>query len=161
MTKATFWKPNNKINSLNNQEPVLNMNQKKKKKFSKKFGIGGGIFLAIVFVFVAVGFIFIVRPGLAMMGSINALRSDTAALQKALISRNVPDMSAALDKTEADLNEFKKARDSNFGWVKNFGPLKDYYSDSEHFIAAGKYLIEASRDAVQLIMPFADAADSK
>lgn len=153
MPETTFWKPNNST--------ILNKPKPAGKGFGKKLGVGGGIVFGLVAAVAGVVFFFIVRPFLAITPNINALKSDQKILSEALTNRNVDEMEAALNKTEKDLKELRTARDSSFGWAKNFSPTKTYYMDSERFINAGVYLVESARETVKLVMPFADAAGLK
>lgn len=156
MPNTTFWQPNGKINNTNGVKSNL------KKTFNlKKLGISGVVVLVILSIVGLIGFIFIVKPALSMTVHINALRTDQKELSEALKARDVVAMEKALDKTEIDLNDLRTARDNNFKWAKGFAPVKEYYADSDKFINSGLYLIDAARETVKLVMPFADAAGLK
>jgi hypothetical protein len=166
MANSTFWKPNKKIQppAGGNGSNVLLKNSKnnsKKKPFLKRIGKVGTIVLSVLAVFFMIAFIFVIRPALALSGNIKALRADTVDLQTAMAQRDIIALEKSLNDTERDLKELRVARDKNFGWTRKFGPTKEYYSDSEHFINAGLYGIDAAREVVVLITPFADAAGSE
>ncbi|EKD99523.1 MAG: hypothetical protein ACD_22C00237G0003 [uncultured bacterium] len=183
---STFWKPGTKVNlpsngSSNGTEGINppmksngtfnkngNLNSFKVKNgngkkggFVKGLGVSGGVIFGLGVAVFAVLFFFVIKPAIAMKVNMDALKADKQALSEALTNRDVVAMEEALSKTEEDLNNLRDARNSNFGWAENFGMTKDYYADSDHFINAGLYGIEASREAVKLILPFADAAGLK
>ena len=165
MSNTIFWKPNSRIKKVSQGSINLNGNGVPKvgmKKFKiKKPGRRGTIALGTgAFLFLII-FIVLIRPGLALMSDVKTLRTDASALRDALQKRDVIKMEEGLTKTEKDLKEFRVSRDRNFGWTRGFGPTKAYYSDTEHFINAGLYAVDAGREVVNLIKPFADAAGLK
>ncbi|GIW69614.1 MAG: hypothetical protein KatS3mg101_0361 [Patescibacteria group bacterium] len=57
----------------------------------------------------------------------------------------------------------RRQREESFGWAKDLKVFKinEYYSDSERFINAGFYAIDALREVEKIVLPFADAAGLK
>jgi hypothetical protein len=165
MSSTIFWKPNSgpsrsgmgSINLKNKSGGPRTVN----KKLVKVLGISGGALLGVVAVVSLVLFVFVIRPAYAVMSNARDLKNDLSMLQQALQERDVIKMEAAFDKTEKDLKEFRVARDKNFMWASKFGLTKNYFQDSEHFINAGLIAVDAGRETVILVRPFADAAGLK
>ena len=135
----------------------LNKNPKLKKILGRT-----GIFVGVVLLIVGlVSYIYIIRPGLVVKSKIDILKTDANDIQDSLKNRDLVSLENNLIETENDLKELKRAMDENFGWAKNFNLTKSYYQDSDHFINAGNHSIEAIREAVELMKPFADAAGLK
>lgn len=124
-------------------------------------GIVGGVLAAVLVVSSAFLYLYAIRPGIELMADINSIKSDVAQLQTATISRDLVAVEKLLAVTESDLKTLRQSRDTKFAWARDFGPTKEYFSDTENFINAGLYAIDAGREAVNLVKPFADAAGFK
>src|SRR3989344_6052902 len=121
-----------------------------------------GIIVGVVFLIVGlISYIYLIRPGLVIKSKISVLQADINKIQESIKNRDLVSLEKNLKSTENDLKELKRARDENFGWAKNFNLTKSYYQDSDHFINAGNFSIEAVRETVELMKPFADAAGLK
>ena len=127
-------------------------------KLIKTLGAGSGVLLLLGGVVALLGFMFVVKPAYAVYDVINDLSKDSAALNEALLSRNMVEFGEILDKTERDLQRVGEARDANFKWAKKAKFTKDYYTDTDRFIAAGQHAVNAGREFAVLVTPFADAA---
>src|SRR3989344_1436786 len=166
MSNTIFWKPNSKIKRTS--QGTINLNggaaalKRNRTKFSfRNMSKRGKIVAGTLGVFGLLIVLFVVIPGLALLKNVLVLKNDVAVLRNTLQERDVIKMEAALDKTEKDLADFRIARNRSFGLSKNFPVTGAYYNYSEHFINAGIYALEAARETVVLIQPFADAAGLK
>ncbi len=178
MEKTNYFKPRNKFalsdilrkfkkEETNLEENPIEEDMKKtsfkkglkfdKKSLMTKLGAGGGITLGVVGVLALLVFLFIVKPAYAVLDAVNDLKKDSKDLQEALIIRDLDLFNEKLDEIEEDFNNLSKVRDNNFGWAAKFGPTKGYYTDTDHFVAAGKHAVAAGREFGVLITPFAEA----
>lgn len=132
--------------------------KKKKDKVMKKIGAGGGIFLVVTGIVAILVFLVVVKPAYVVFDVIRDLRTDSADLSESLVRRDIIVFTETLDKTERDLERVAVARDKNFGWAEKFPVTRRYYSDTDHFIAAGKHAVNAGREFAVLVEPFAEAA---
>lgn len=135
----------------------------KKSNLSKKLGITGIILLVIIGV-VALGiYLGLVKPAMVLASVAKNLVTDKDSVVTALKDRDLIALDKALEKTELDLNSVREARDKNIGWLKNVKILKanEFYEDSDRFINAGFYAIDAVKEMEVVILPFADAAGLK
>lgn len=123
----------------------------------KKLGIGGIILLVILGIIGLLGFIFVVNPAISLATNVKQLENDSKDLEEAMANRDLIAFSEALDDTEQDLLDLRDARNNKFKWAQNFGPTKAYYADSDHFINAGQHAVQAGREFVVVVEPFADA----
>lgn len=139
--------------------PVVN--KAPNKKILKVVGAGSGIFIGVVGILALVIFFVAVKPAYAFLDVVKDLRSDADLLSEQLSNRDIVAFKQTLDKTEEDLDRVIKTRDSNFGWARNFGLTKEYYTDSDHFVAAAKHGVNAGREFAVLVEPFAEAAGLK
>jgi len=167
--KTKFWSPNKKYVKASNTPRMptapsmrsLKIPKIKFKKPSKKFlTISGGVLGVLVAVFVVL-YIFILGPVREFYGEVRGLKDNFGKLQEGFLARDLPAMEASFGELEQGLHDVRKSRDENLGWVRNVGFTKGYYEDSDHFINAGLYAIDAGREAVVLVTPFADAAGFK
>jgi hypothetical protein len=166
MSKTVFWKPNKKINpSMKSvkKERGSDGNGRNFKDILRRLKPGkrGAIVLGVLGFFLLLFVVFIGIPGYALAQNARELRADARDLKDSLTKRDLILMEAALNKTEKDLIELRQTRDSRFGWASKFGPTAEYYSDSDRFINAGLIGIDAARELVELVKPFADAAGLK
>jgi hypothetical protein len=128
-------------------------------------GIGvAGVVLALIGV-AAAGLIYmqIVRPVITLIASTNIVKEDVALIGEAIRSRDLVELAQVTDKTEEDLKEIRKDRDSTVGWMKGktIFKLGEFYSDSDRFIDAGLMSLDAVREMSNIVVPFADAAGLK
>ena len=117
----------------------------------------------ILVVLFLVSYIFIIRPASALISGANVLKKDFAEISDSLANRDLVQLDTALDKTEVDLNDIRKDRESKFGWAKGvkFLRIGEYYDDSDRFINVGLLSVTALRQTSQIVTPFADAAGLK
>lgn len=153
MIKTDFWKPNENVKF---QLPLMRDN-----KIFKGLGVLSVALLIIIFIIGGVFYFIVVKPAYSVISSVNVLKQDVSLLKDSVVGRDLVLFEKTLDKTEKDLKNLRTRREENFAWVKNFGPLKGYYGDSEHFITAGLFGVEAGREMSVLVTPFADAAGLK
>lgn len=162
MSNTKFWKPNMASNfkvGLGKSKDGGKGKSRKKifKNLGKKYGktlVVGGVILLIVF-------ILLIRPSFALFSKINELKKDFSALKQSFTNRDLLAFEKSLSDVDNDLNELRKLRVQKYGWAKKFPLIKNYYSDSEHFINAGLYGVAAGREFVTIITPFADAVGLK
>lgn len=167
MAEEKFWNPNSKLNS--GEEPPLEVPQPGtageipggKKGFSS-FGhaalkISGGV--AVVAILIALlGYFLVVRPATKILSATGSLKRDVRMASDGFMSRDLVEVSAALENLEVDLENLRQSRNENFSWGQKIGFTRPYFEDSENFIVAGEYLVAAAKEAVVLAEPFADAA---
>lgn len=143
--------------------PIKKINLVKNKESMKKLSkIGLTILLPLIGVFL-IFYVLVLKPGLALYGTIKVLKNDGSQVSAALKNRDLIALGAALDKTQADLTSLKADKEKKFGWAKNLKLFKanEFYSDSDRFINAGLYAIDALRQTSTIITPFASAAGLK
>ncbi len=134
-----------------------------KKNIFKKLGVGSVILLVVLGIVGVISYFYVVKPAFALYSAANILKSDTARIGEAIAARDLVALDAALNKTENNLKSLREQREESFGWAKDktIFRINEYYSDSERFINAGFYAIEALREAEKVVLPFADAAGLK
>ena len=137
--------------------------KKSGKGVAKKLGIGTVVFLVIIGIIGVFSYIYLVKPALALYSAANILKSDTAKIGEALQNRDLVALDATLNKTENNLKSLRQQREDSFGWAKDqkLFRINEYYADSERFINAGFYAIDAMREVEKVVLPFADAAGLK
>jgi hypothetical protein len=110
-----------------------------------------------------VAYITVVKPAVSLISAANVLKSDKDAIVKALTARDLIALDKELTKTEGDLKNLKLQREKSFGWMKDVKlfQINEFYSDSDRFINAAFYTIEAAREMEKIVIPFADAAGLK
>lgn len=130
---------------------------------AKKLGISTVVLVVVLAIVGILGYVYIGKPAYALYTAANILKSDTAKIGEALSGRDLVALDAELNKTEDHLKSLREQREQSFGWAKDFKALKinEYYSDSERFINAGFYAIDALREVEKVVLPFADAAGLK
>ena len=130
---------------------------------AKKLGIGTVAFVVVIAIIGVFAYSYLVKPALALYSAANIIKSDTAKIGEALQNRDLVALDATLNKTENNLKSLRQQREDSFGWAKEqkMFRINEYYSDSEKFINAGFYAIDAMREAEKVVLPFADAAGLK
>lgn len=167
MKNLKFWsKTQDTIKNLKWQGGLSKIKFKplgKRKKLLKSLGITGIAILVVVVGVGIVSYLYLVKPAYSLVSSANMLKKDGQLIGKSLQGRDLVATGKALTLTEEDLKRIRTQRDRSFGWAKNIKFLKvsEYYSDSDHFINAGLYAIDAMREMMKVITPFADAAGLK
>ncbi|MFC1700199.1 DUF4012 domain-containing protein [Patescibacteria group bacterium] len=133
------------------------------KKNLKGFGVTGLVFLGVAAVVAVFLYILLIKPAYALFSTANVLKRDSSLIGESLANRDLVALNEALDKTERDLEKLRSEKDKKFGWAKNLGlfKAKEFYSDSEKFINAGLYAVDALREASVVVTPFADAVGLK
>ena len=158
-------KLNNSVNGNSNGKINGKSNGKKNNfKNSKKGKIAVAVLVAIISVvglLVAGAYVVAIKPALSLMTNINTLEADLQNIQTAAAQRDLIALEKHFDETEQDLKDLRTARDENIGWAKDFSYTQPYYVDSDHFIDAGFHLLDAGREAIVLMKPFADAGGFK
>ncbi len=147
----------NKSNLLTEFHPAGNNNSMKK---LRKLGLT--ILLPLVVILIIL-YIIAVRPAMALYGTAKVLKNDGSQISESLRARDLVALAEALNKAEKDLNALKADKEKKFGWAKNLGlfKAKEFYADSDRFINAGLYAIDALRETSTIITPFAAAAGLK
>lgn len=155
---------NNFFSNRKDKKNLINsigVDSKKSSGKGKKLAAGFGVFwLLIILAFVAV-YYFAISPALSLMKNVNVLKGDMDDIKQALAQRDLVSLDQHLTQTKTDIQQLQKDRDNKVGWMKDFGPTKEYYADSEHFAQAGFYVIDAGYEAIELMKPFADAGGFK
>lgn len=150
-----FWKPN--ISSLTQ----VKFKSPGNKKVGKLLGITA-IVITVIFLLVGgIAYAFVISPAMALKVHVDKLSADGDKLSEAFQGRDLVLFDQVLDETEKDINELRKERDARFGWAKDFPKVKEYYTDSDYFLNAGLYAIDAGREFITVVTPFADAAGLK
>ncbi len=132
-----------------------------KHKWKKRFGKGAGIIIVVVAILFGLAYFFAFRPAYALLSNINTIKGDIAQIQQNAGARDLVALNTDLDTLEKDLEDFRTARNDSMGWAKNLPGVKHYYADSDHFINAGLHIVDAGREILVLIVPFADAGGFK
>ncbi|OGC69756.1 hypothetical protein A2415_04750 [candidate division WWE3 bacterium RIFOXYC1_FULL_39_7] len=166
MNNAKFWnKKNDGGLTQSNDIGKLNINNKlpMKNKLSMKLGVTGIVMIAILGVLITLGYLFLIRPAYSVLAAVKTVQRDADSIGTSLKDRDLVALEKNLKQTEKDLTALRKSREDNFGWAKNMGlfKLNEFYSDSDKFINAGFYGIDAMREASVIVLPFADAAGLK
>lgn len=157
MSETKFYSPSR-------LQPLVEKPEVNRKTPSKMWAVLGIIGAFIALILIAVGLVFylyIFRPGQILLAQGRAVQADVTKIQDTLLKRDLVSLETNLIKTETDVNGLRTSRDENFSWARNFKYTQTYYQDSDHFINAGLYAIQALREAATVIMPFADAAGLK
>lgn len=146
-----------KSNLLREFHPAGNKNS------MKKLGKLGLTILLPLVVILIILYVIVVRPAMALYDTIKVLKNDGSQISESLRGRDLVALATALDKAEKDLNTLKADKGKKFGWAKNLGlfKAKEFYADSDRFINAGLYAIDALRETSTIITPFAAAAGLK
>lgn len=161
MNNSQFWST-----GANSYQPgsVGYVNSKKTNgKVVKSLGIGGVVLFVIVGALAVLAYFYLVKPGIALYSAANIIKNDSASIGEAIRNRDLVALESSLNKTEGNLKSLRQQREASFGWAKEtkLFRINEYYSDSERFINAGFYAIEALREAQKVVLPFADAAGLK
>lgn len=120
------------------------------------------IFLGTLLSFTVIVYFVIVRPVLSLTQSVNSLQDDINKVTNSLITdRDLVAYDANLRMLEINLNELRSERDSKIGHLKAFPVIKDYYSDTDHFINTALKLVEGGKEIRPIVEPFADALGMK
>lgn len=121
------------------------------------------IIILVVLGIAGLTFALLAAPVKSVVSSVNLAKSDGNAIAAALSDRDLVALDASLNKFAKDLTLIKNNRDKNFGWAKNIKlfKLSEFYADTDHFINAGFYSIDALKEIETVVTPFADAAGLK
>ncbi len=150
-----FWKPDLKT-SLDKSS-----GGKKSKKPMKALAIAGGVLLVLIALFGLLAYKFVIDPALALKTRVDLLKEDAQLANKAFLDRDLVMLENAFVKIEQDIEGIRADRDDKFAWAKNLPRVKEFYDDSDYFLNAGLYAIDAGREFSRIITPFADAAGLK
>ena len=169
MNNSKFWTGADGPAKMNNNMAVSNGTKssgiklkgiKSKSTLVKGIGITGVIIAVVIVAILGVGYILIGKPALALYSSTDILKADANAIVEAMKNRDILTLEQELSKTETDIEKVRKQRDESLSWAKTvtFFQADEFYSDSDRFLNAGLYAIDALREAVTISKPFADAA---
>jgi len=149
-----------KVFSRSKKDPNMLSVQKKPVNHAKKIGL---VIIPILLGVIALLYFLILKPALTLYETAKVLNDDTSKISESLRSRDLVALGAALDRSESDINKLKAEKDTKFGWAKNLKIFKinEFYSDSDRFLNAGLYAIDALRETSKIITPFASAAGLK
>lgn len=151
-----FWKPDAK------DAPAHKLSAGKKPGSGVKIlGVAGGVTLVFLAIFGVLAYKFVVDPALALKVRLDKLREDGELANKAFLDRDLVMLEKAFVQAEQNIEGLRSDRDAKFGWAKNLPKVKDFYADSDYFLNAGLYAIDAGREFSRIITPFADAAGLK
>lgn len=123
-----------------------------------------GVLIAVLVLFgglLGALYFFVVRPAYSLIANVNELKEDARQIQEAAGQRDLVTLEKLFDETEQDLRQLRVDRDEKIAWANNYKFSKPYYEDSEHFIEAGLHILDAGREAIVLMKPFADAGGFK
>jgi len=159
MEKSSFW-------GTNKQNPLtgtLGIKQNKRKGFLKSLGVSGIILIVISAILGLALYLVVISPAFLLVSSVSKVQNNFQQVLVALTNRDLVQLERDLSTLEINLNNLRTERDKKFSWAKGFTLFKvnEFYSDSDKFINAGLYAIEAIREMSVVITPFADAAGLK
>lgn len=155
MNNSRFWNQGTAaVSAKSPKQPSGNKN------LMKGLGATGLILITVIALVLGTGYIFIVRPALALSANLESIKKDGTAISDSLRKRDLVELEKNLVKTESDLEQVRKDREDKFGWAKNLKVFKinEFYGDSDRLINAGYYSIDALREIAKVVTPFADAA---
>jgi len=165
MESSKFWNANStsSVSSIGATSTGSKKGKKKSNGVLKGLGVTGILLLIVAGALGVLGYIYLLTPAYALMSSVNSLKADANDVATSLTNRDLVTLAQDLDTLEADLNNLRKERDDKFGWAKDMTMFKlnEFYSDSDHFINAGIYGVDALREVSTVVTPFADAAGLK
>ncbi len=154
---ANFWKPGNSVSKERVPREKKSLGKFKKFNLSpkqkKSLSIVAGFFVLIG----VLAYFVVIKPGMELASHALALKDSTFLVKTGFANRDLIQMRAGFDGVETNLENLRQTRDAKFGWVAGFGPLKNYYADSESAIIFAEHLVEAGREMATLSEPFADA----
>ena len=167
MNNSKFWGAGPQSNSNGDINSSLlaqrKINGGKDHKVVKGLGVLG-IIVAVVLVIVGVcSYLVVFKPAIKLYTAANIVKTDVGSVVEALKNRDLIELDKVLVKTEGDLQRLKSERENTFGWAKNLKIFKinEFYSDSDRFINAAFYSIEAVKEMEKIVVPFAGAAGLK
>ncbi len=167
MNNSKFWGTGSQSISNGNPSTGLPVQKEpvsmKNSKVAKGIGITGAIIVVILIIIAAVSYFTIVRPAILLLNAANVVKADIGSVGTALTDRDLVFLDKELTKAQQDLLNLRSQRDSSFGWIKNIKLMKinEFYSDSDRFINAASYSIDAMKEMEKIVLPFADAAGLK
>ena len=175
--KFTNWKPSASLPSFKNNSfssikfggskdksdnSANNLTPKPESKAKNLIVKSLSVFLGVVLIVTLVLYFVVIRPIMTLTQSVNTIQNDANEVTKSLITdRDLVAYDANLKKLEIDLNNLRNERDRNIGHLKNFPIIKDYYSDTDHFINTGLKIVEAGKEIRPIVEPFAEALGMK
>lgn len=162
MDSSKFWNANNSTTTTIGATGT-STGKKKYKGLVKGLGITGIIILVVVGILGIFSYKYLVQPAYALISSINTIKADSSKVGESLKNRDLVTLATDLDTLQKDLDKLRSERDTKFGWAKTskMFKLNEFYSDSDRFINAGIYGIDALREISTVVTPFADAAGLK
>lgn len=165
MEKSKFWNANNitSISSIGGGTKGSNSGKGGKKTLLKGLGITGILSLVVVGIVGLLAYIYVLTPAYSVLSVFNQLKADMNDVSSSLSNRDLVTLASDLDSVEKGLNNLRSERDKQFSWAKDMQMFKlnEFYSDSDRFINAGLYGVDAMRELSVIVTPFADAAGLK
>jgi len=163
MNNATFWGASPASTKKQSSAIGKIALSKQSKRFLGNVGIAGVVVLALLSVIGVVVYIKVIQPFNFLVEKTNILRDDFSNIGSAITGRNLVLLDKVLIKTETDLKNVKAEREDKIGWLKDvkYFKINEFYADSDKFIQAGLYGVDAIREASNVVKPFADAAGLK
>lgn len=165
MEKSKFWNANNitSISSIGGGAKGSNSGKGGKKTLLKGLGITGILSLVVVGIVGLLAYLYVLTPAYSVLSVFNQLKADMNDVSSSLSNRDLVTLASDLDSVETGLNNLRSERDKQFSWAKDMEMFKlnEFYSDSDRFINAGLYGVEAMRELSVIVTPFADAAGLK
>jgi len=118
---------------------------------SRKFLIGGGIFVLVVCLIV----IFFVLPVLEIRSKALELKAEASGVGAIIQSQNLEEGEQKLKVIKGKINDFEKSY-KKLGWSRFLPWIGSFYKDGERLIRAGNYLLEGGEIAIEELKPYAD-----
>ena len=118
---------------------------------SKKFLIGGGVFILIACLIA----FFVVLPILEIKSKALELKTEVKGITEIIQSQNLEESEQKIEIIKNKLDNFDNSY-RKIGWSKFLPWIGDFYKDGERLIRTGNYLLEAGRAVIEELKPYAD-----
>jgi len=118
---------------------------------SKKFLIGGGIFILVACLIV----IFCVLPILEIKSKALELKTGAEEIGAIIQTQDLKEGEQKLKIIKRKVNDFEKSY-KKLGWSRFLPWVGSFYKDGERLIRAGNYLLEGGEVAIEELKPYAD-----
>lgn len=137
-------------------ENKINLETEKEKTFprfflSKKFLIGGGIFILLTCLIV----VFVVLPVLEIKSEALELKVETGEIGAIIQSQNLEKGEQKLKIIKSKINDFDNSY-KKLSWSGFLPLVGNFYKDGERLIRVGNYLLEAGETTIEELKPYAD-----
>jgi hypothetical protein len=131
-------------------QPVQRATFPKKRRFNKQMKI-----VSIVLAGVGVVLILLGLSAFDAYKKAKVLVDDVKIVEAAVNAQNITQIKSGLDKVNTDLVTLQKSF-NNFGWVKVVPIAGAYWRDGDSAIKAGIYALDAAKETVVAVEPYAD-----